>query len=338
MTNSIRKLLLLVSQVSAAGYYGYNGGDGCGAFPSLQDNIFYGNDSAYGGYDGYAGCGAPEYGSYQGGQAGCYDAPAIGSGAFPSGGFQEAAPYFAGPAEVAGNVGGSYCPPSMPQQYAEISQQYPSMASFDYSPAQAAAQSCGTFDYAPAQSSGSFAQAASSAPAPMQQAACPVTGLVASQLSSTGTFGEISAQTLGEQPMTVTLNGNVPVSVQPSSITVGDTTYPLAGVQQAASSHQAAGNMSVETLLTQQDVATLAAASALSSEAAAGTTAEQLKREQELNDKKDCKKDGKKKSKKSKKSSSSGAGNKRAQKKKNGVAGVSTIAAAMILPIVAFLL
>ncbi|KAI5190059.1 hypothetical protein NEMIN01_0844 [Nematocida minor] len=145
------------------------------------------------------------------------------------------------------------------------------------------------------------------------------------------------------EQITVLLNGNVPVEMHPTTITVGENTYPLSSTPAiSAPASLTVGHAQIHDLNlseaiiidlptpTREEIAAAAAGNS-----AAGLTAAQLKKEQEMKDG-DCK--DKKKGKKGKSGKKGAAKAGAVQKKKNGVAGVSTLVAIAVLPIIALLM
>ncbi|KAI5184344.1 hypothetical protein NEHOM01_0089 [Nematocida homosporus] len=200
-------------------------------------------------------------------------------------------------------------------------------------------------------SSASSASGVASSASDFSSVAAPCASNASASASSTGfassssfaptvtpLYQELSQPAIngGDQQFSVLLNGNIPVNVQPSSITVGENTYPIVSSASAASAAGAASfipsTTTVEPLFTPEELAAGAAIPIVALEGQESVTAAQLKKEQEAaKDSKNCKKTGKK-SKASKKTKAAAA-----NKKKNGVAGVSTLAALAILPLVALL-
>jgi len=138
-----------------------------------------------------------------------------------------------------------------------------------------------------------------------------------------------------DAPITVLLNGNVPVDMRPSAITVGTTTYPLPKLAENAQSGYATQTqipgssirvIQVPKLTQEQQIA-------LEKTVVAGTTVKELKKDQKGADKKGGK--GGKRSDKKKGSSRDGAAGKRPERKKNGAAGVSALIALALVPIIA---
>ncbi|OAG29443.1 hypothetical protein NEDG_00576 [Nematocida displodere] len=273
--SSLSKIILLASQVSAAGwgdsYFGGFNNNNCYEFGgTLDDSIYYGQDAGSAAYNYGGGCGA----------AGC----TLGQDYSP--------------VQTDYPTGQGACPigdrPNIVLSEFETSNAY-------YTPAPQAA--CGT------------AMSGGYAPAPAQTWSAP----------AAQTWSAPAAVPCGQTtPITMLLDGNIPVEMRPSTVTVGTTTFPLQSQGSNPARPADVGALVVSNLHTQEEIAASTAG------AVAGVTAAQLKKDQEAASKK---KDGKKKGK-----GAAGDKKKCPPKKKNGVAGVTTLVALALLPLVAVLL
>ncbi|KAI5180382.1 hypothetical protein NEOKW01_0686 [Nematocida sp. AWRm80] len=352
MKRSLRKVLLAAAQVVLAqSVQGYtcgmnNGGCGEGGIGSVDDRFFYGDftdsDVWCGGLptSGYCGQGGDQCGSGScgigGGSAigGGFDQSFGGSSIGSMGGFGGNSMSSMGGNSMGGgfdqSFGGSsigsmggFGGNSMSTMGGNFSQscgsnsmgggasfgqfpasEYPSVTSFDNS----------TAYYTPSGSYSAQTQQAAAQQAMPQQIMAQQAGVSVQPLN----------QASGE-PITLLLNGNLPVDVVPSQLTVGDVTYPLPTGVPAISSVPVAAPAVAVTDLVVVDLPLAEHPRPCDEEPLAGTSAEQLKKEQ-------CKKD------KKKKCPPKAAAKKCPPKKKSGVAGLSTLAAIAILPLVAVLL
>ncbi|KAH9386156.1 uncharacterized protein NEMAJ01_1052 [Nematocida major] len=322
---TIRKTVIAAVQIVVAkcamyedfDYYGRGDGfnNGCGyaqPMQTLDDAYYYGDfetaTPAEVGGCSLGGCGIGS-GSVEPAINGGYSGEAsFNFGACPSPAFAE-----------------QYAPQQyVPEQY--VPQQYAPEQTFGYPAAGSYEMSTGYFNAAP------VAQVASI----VQESPVPVAHIASCA----------RAQEASVEPITLLLNGNVPVDMHPTTITVGDQTFPLGGapaISSAVANPLTIGSADVRSLdlssaiIQPLPTPTQAEVDAAAATSAAGITAAQLKKEQEEKGKKGDK-DGKKGKGKSGKKGSSAKKGAAANKKKNGVAGVSTLVAIAILPIVALIM
>ncbi|KAI5134648.1 hypothetical protein NEAUS07_0887 [Nematocida ausubeli] len=329
---TIRKTFVVAVHIAVAkcamyGDFDYFNGDGynnaCGGYARPQqtlDDAYYYGDYERVGADaaqlGMGGCNAGGCGISQ-------DTPAIGFGAYPT---EETFPMHQN----------TYVNNSFPEQAIHNQMGY-QPERYDMSTAY-----FNNVENVNSGYEGSFSQ--NFAPvAPVAQSFAPVaqTGHAATCIHSAGVNAGVSAEET--EPITILLNGSVPVNMQPTTITLGDQTYPLSNPPaiSASVSQLGLGAASIQDLdLTSATIVPLPSLSKEEAEAAAaataaGITVAQLKKDQKDQDA-PCK--TKKSGKKSKKSGKKGAASAAALKKKNGVAGVSTVVAIAVLPIIALLM
>lgn len=173
-------------------------------------------------------------------------------------------------------------------------------------------------------------------------------GVSSSAGASSSSSGSASANTGMTEPITVLLNGTVPVELHPSTITVGGDTFPLSGsaaaISATAQNPLLVGQTTMENIdLSEAVIISLPTPTQSEIQAERllkeeGITAAQLKKDQEASckDKKSSAGGAKKKGKKCKKSKKCKVG--KVPPKKNGVAGVSALVAIAVLPVIALLM
>lgn len=301
----IARILTLAPAALSAnfGYFGGGGRDCCPVnestdYATLDDGYYYGDC----GWDGvYSG------GTYDGGCS--TGACGIGGGA-PS--------YSAGPGyspSYGGEYQGASCPPQSGPYYSE--REYPCLNVGDLD------TSVVYYNQGPAQSGLSYPAPAPQpcGPGPIGGGGCPIQGGPGPQALEGG------CPTTG---VTLVMNGEVPVSVVPQSVTVGQTTYPLSNPAVGGGSSGITG-VTVSNLHSPGEIAAGLVGSGMTPEqmaqaeaaaaAANGTSANAT--------------NASKKGKKGKKGSKKGGATK---KRKSGAAGISALSALAVLPLALFLM